>query len=156
MKTQLLFLVAALLMAAAPVGALASSVSGTVYNDKNTNNRFDSNEKGTERATIWLYRDTGGGLKLIKKVSTDAAGNYNFQGFGKGKYVLGIQFKKNKFAVRRSFSVGGNAARVRVNVPFLNAQIIARHPGTYAGYQPTKNPGMLSKDDEVSPSSPST
>lgn len=156
MKTQLLFIVAALLMAAAPVGALASTVSGTVYNDKNTNNRFDTNEKGTERATIWLYRDTGNQLKLIKKVTTDAAGNYRFSGFARGKYVLGIQFKKNKYAVRRTFSVGGNVARVRVNIPFLNGQIIAKHPGTYSGYTPTKNPGMLSKDGPVSPSSPTT
>lgn len=61
-----------------------AEISGSVFNDRDENNLFDSNDVGIQGARIDLFRDG----ELIATTTTDARGDYRFTNLPAGQYVV--------------------------------------------------------------------
>ncbi len=163
MKLPSLFFVAlAALFVFAPDGAhaqekakpkpKAKDVTGTVFRDPNKNGRLDPKEKGGVASTVWLYRVMPNGTRRkIRKIQTNAVGQYVFKRVPFGRYFLAFRFGPNKLAVRTGvFRVGPRTNSTR-NIPYATAQTLKN----YKFLSPTPNPDNLDKDNPpVSPYSP--
>lgn len=158
MKAQtLLLLVAAALLGAigleaAPQRTRTVSVTGTIYNDTNRNNRLDRGERSGQHATVWLYRVRPNGTRLrVGRVKVNKDGQYLFDRINPGKYLISVQFSANKFAVRtRAFNVSALARGEVRNIPFVNRQTVKHYPSL----SPTPNPANLHTQPTVSKFAP--
>ena len=69
----------------APVDpAVAASIAGTVYHDRNDNGTIDAGEEGIGGVTIELLQ---GGV-VVATTTTDANGHYSFTGLMPGTYTV--------------------------------------------------------------------
>lgn len=68
--------------------AAAAMVSGTVYNDTNTNLTKDGSEVGLSGFTVNLREGTGFGGAIFKTTTTDSNGYYSFGALANGTYSV--------------------------------------------------------------------
>ena len=69
-------------------------LSGTVFSDKNSNDKLDSGEAGLAGFTIWLDTNNNGKLDTGEKTAgTDSNGYWVFKAVKPGSYVVRIQAK---------------------------------------------------------------
>jgi choice-of-anchor A domain-containing protein len=70
------------------LSASSYSLGNTVWYDVNNNGTKDAGEPGISGVTVKLYNCSG--TYLNKTVTTDASGNYQFDGLAIGSYIVGI------------------------------------------------------------------
>jgi len=64
------------------------TISGTVWNDANEDGVMDGDEGGIEGVTVTLRNATDGSSEADQEATTDADGNYAFDGLMAGVYVV--------------------------------------------------------------------
>ncbi len=140
--------------AAAQANRPTKTIRGTIFNDPNGNGRLDPQEKGGVASTIWVYRIMpNGSRRLIRRVRTDAVGNYTLANLPHGRYFMGVRYGNRRFAVRTGiFTIGPRTGGAMRNIPVATAQTINRYPGLSR----TPNPANLSSQAPVSPFRPRT
>ena len=65
-----------------------AAISGTVYNDLNTNMSKDGGENGVSGFTVNLRQGSGFGSAVFKTTTTDASGYYTFGSLANGTYSI--------------------------------------------------------------------
>jgi len=72
--------------------ATSALLSGTVFNDKNSNGRQDSGELGVAGFTIWLDQNNNNKIDTDEKIAgTDSTGYWVFKALKSGTYLVKIQ-----------------------------------------------------------------
>jgi hypothetical protein len=152
------FLVLLLAILTGPVAAFAQSgreteVTGTIYNDKNKNRRFDSQDTSAKKTKVWLYRVFDDGRrKKIRRVTTDANGRYNFGAMPTGKYFIAARLP-NKLSIRTAPFVLNGVKRLNIrNIPVVTRATINQYPG----FSVIANPANLDDQGGTSPFAPGT
>jgi len=66
-------------------------ISGNVFLDKNGNGKQDAGELGLAGWTIYIDSNNNGKLDATERsTTTDAKGNWSFNGLAAGKYVIRV------------------------------------------------------------------
>jgi len=151
-----LLLVLLLAILTGPVAVFAQSgreteVTGTVYNDRNKNRRFDGQDTAAKKSSVWLYRVLPDGRRQkIRRLSTDQNGRYSFGLMPSGKYFIAVRLP-NKLSIRTAPFVLNGVNRLNVrNIPVVTRGTINQYPGLTI----TPNPANLDDQGGTSPHSP--
>jgi len=128
-----------------------TEVTGTVYNDKNKNRRFDGQDTAAKKSSVWLYRVLSDGRrKKIRRVTTDRNGRYSFGAMPAGKYFIAARLP-NKLSIRTALFVLNGVKRLNIrNIPVLTRGTINQYPG----FSITPNPANLDGQGGTSPFAP--
>ncbi len=112
MKISKLMLVGflAVFVAVGNVAAQNGAISGTVFNDGNSNGVADPGESVEAGATVRLLgEDENGNTIVIATATTNAQGGYTFTGIPAGNYQLEFFYPSSGLTVRTNvFPLGAN------------------------------------------------
>jgi hypothetical protein len=97
---------------------LLATISGVVWDDVNTNRRFDAGEATLSGWTVYLDSNKNGALDPAETFTfTDADGRYSFTGLPTGNYQVGIVLDAGYGQTYPSFS-GARASEFTIDLNF--------------------------------------
>ncbi len=117
-------------------------ISGTVFNDRNGNKKFDPSDKAGIASGLTLYHLVNGEWQEVnaKPQQTSNTGAYTFAVFKRGSYRIGVKYGNNPngaYSRIRGFRVGValSGSRRVLDIPYVT-------PATAASYgmSTTRNP----------------
>lgn len=71
-----------------PPPTTPGTISGTVFNDQNSNDIKDGSELGLTGWKVWLHQGNNYNGTIVQTATTDSNGNYTFSNLGLGTYFV--------------------------------------------------------------------
>lgn len=134
---------------------IAGTISGTVFNDANKNDKQDNGETGLSGWTVWLHKQATStkwwnrffkkdanlyNAPIVATATTDANGNYSFANLGAGTYFVEEKVNSGWKQTSDDTRVVLNNAKTSADVDFAN---VAKATST----KPTKDDHKNDKDN---------